>query len=213
MYTQNQGYDESEGLIGGKFHTLNWNIDNYQNWLSQNGLNLNGNIAMGAIEAISGLNLANSGREDVKSGEVIDGAISYGSVLSGLSKIKDNLMINYQHGMEANSSRGLINGANINIAGDMNGFFFYQKSIKNEFAKIIDDYFSMYGYKVNELKIPNINGRTNWNFVKLLLPNIEGTLIPEADLNKYKKQLEEGITFWHNYNTFRDYSQTNSIVI
>lgn len=167
---------------------------------------------MGAIEAISGLNLIGA-REDVKTGEVIDGTISYGRVLSGLSKIKDNLMTNYQHGMEANSSRGLINGANINIAGDMNGFFFYQKSIKSEYAKIIDDYFSMYGYKVNELKIPNINGRTNWNFVKLLLPNIEGTLIPEEDLNKYKKQLEEGITFWHNYNTFRDYSQTNSIVI
>ena len=70
----------------------------------------------------------------------------------------------------------------------------------------------MYGYKVNDVKIPNITGRQNWNFVKLLNPNIEGSEIPEADLNKFKAQLELGITFWHNPATFRDYSQSNNIV-
>jgi hypothetical protein len=84
--------------------------------------------------------------------------------------------------------------------------------IKQEYAKIIDDFFSQFGYKVNTLKVPNIKGRLNWNFVKLLNPNIEGVEIPEFELNEYKKQLEAGITFWHNPMTFRDYSQSNTIV-
>ena len=36
---------------------------------------------------------------------------------------------------------------------------------KDEYMKQIDDYFSMCGYKINEIKIPNITGRRNFNFV------------------------------------------------
>lgn len=110
------------------------------------------------------------------------------------------------------SSDGNVNGADVSTINGINNFFFYKMSIKSEFARKIDKYFSMYGYKVNEVKLPNISGRLNWNFVKVLNPNIEGTEIPEIDLNKFKNQLENGITFWHNYNTFRDYSQSNYIL-
>lgn len=104
--------------------------------------------------------------------------------------------------------------SNGNILGALheNGFTFYHMSVREEFARIIDNFFSMFGYKVNELKVPNIRGRLNWNFVKLLYPNIEGVEIPEFELNEFKKQLEAGITFWHNPATFRDYSQSNTIV-
>ena len=111
--------------------------------------------------------------------------------------------------MIPNSATGLASGGDINVAGDQAGFFFYRYSIKREFAKIIDDYFSMYGYKVNSLEVPNLNTRINWNYLKVLDPNIEGNEIPEKDLNIYRQMLTNGITFWHNPNTFRDYSQNN----
>ena len=90
-----------------------------------------------------------------------------------------------------------------------NGFSFYKMSIKKEYAKIIDDFFSMFGYKVNEVKIPNVTGRQNQNYVKTIDANILGD-IPQEDMQKLKDIFNSGVTFWHNSNTFLDYSQSNN---
>ena len=89
-----------------------------------------------------------------------------------------------------------------------NGFSFYKMSIKQEYAKIIDDFFSMYGYKVNEVKIPNVTGRQNWNYVKTIDCNLLGD-IPQEDMQTIKNMFDNGITLWHNKDTFLDYSQNN----
>ena len=84
-------------------------------------------------------------------------------------------------------------------------------SIREEYAKIIDGFFDMYGYKVNETKIPNIKSRTNWNYLKTQNVNLVGD-IPDNDIQELKDIMNSGITFWHNPQTFLDYSQTNSII-
>jgi hypothetical protein len=117
----------------------------------------------------------------------------------------------YQHSMTPNSARGNVNGGDINFAQDENTFFFYKKSIKREYAKIIDDFLTMYGYKVNEVKIPNILGRKYFNFVKTVEANVESNVVPEKYLNEYKQMLNSGITFWHDPNHFLDYSVNNTI--
>jgi NDP-sugar pyrophosphorylase family protein len=70
----------------------------------------------------------------------------------------------------------------------------------------------MFGYKVNSLEVPNLTTRRNWNYLKLLEPNVESSDVPEADMNEYKGMLTKGITFWHDINTFRDYSQANPVI-
>ena len=84
-------------------------------------------------------------------------------------------------------------------------------SIKAQQAQMIDDYFSMYGYRTDRLKLPNITGRTNWNFVKTQICNVIGN-IPQADIEQVKQIMNSGITFWHNPATYLDYSQNNTIV-
>ena len=83
--------------------------------------------------------------------------------------------------------------------------------IKEEYARIIDSYFSTYGYRVNEVKIPNIHTRSNWNYIKTIDINLTGE-IPQEDKQKLKGIFNKGCTFWHNPSTFLDYSQTNSIL-
>ena len=77
--------------------------------------------------------------------------------------------------------------------------------------KIIDDYFSMFGYKVNTVKVPNTTGRTNWNYVKTIDANIIGD-IPQNDLQEIKDMFNKGVTLWHNPTTFLNYSASNTIV-
>jgi hypothetical protein len=108
-------------------------------------------------------------------------------------------------------SKGNINGGDVNFSLNNCNMKLYDFVIKEEYAKLLDNFFQSYGYKVNEVKIPNITGRLNWNYVKTLECNILGD-IPQGDMQKLKQMFNNGITFWHNPSTFLDYSQSNYIV-
>lgn len=100
------------------------------------------------------------------------------------------------------------NTGDVSFASNRHTFTIRCMQAKPEYIKIIDDFFSMYGYKVNSVKIPNVTGRTNWNYVKTINCNILGD-IPQNDIQELKTIFDNGVTFWHNPNTFLDYSQTN----
>lgn len=85
---------------------------------------------------------------------------------------------------------------------------FTRYTIKKQFAERIDKFFDMYGYLTNNVKIPNLNNRPNWNYVKTIGSNIIGD-IPQEDIQILKNMFDNGITLWHNKNTFLDYSQNN----
>ena len=85
---------------------------------------------------------------------------------------------------------------------------FTRYNIKQEFARKIDKFFDMYGYLTNDIKIPNLNNRPNWNYVKTIGANILGN-IPQNDLLTIKELFNNGLTLWHNSQTFLDYSQNN----
>lgn len=145
-------------------------------------------------------------------GGVLGMGIAGSTMGHGYQQMEMAIAQDTDHKKIPDSAVGLASGGDINFANKKLGYFFYHYSIKKEFAKMIDDYFSMYGYKVNSLEIPNLHTRTNWNYLKVIDVNLESTDVPESDLNKYKQMLQNGITFWHNPNTFRDYSQTNNNV-
>lgn len=88
-------------------------------------------------------------------------------------------------------------------------FHFYNKHITKEYAKIIDNYFSVFGYATKKVKKPNITGRKSWNYVKTQNAKITGK-IPFNDLAKIKSIFNNGVTFWHG-DYVGDYSRDNSI--
>ena len=69
----------------------------------------------------------------------------------------------------------------------------------------------MFGYKVNKLKVPNITGRENWNYVKTIDCNFDGN-IPQAHLNIIKAMFNSGVTLWHNPNAMYNYNLSNNII-
>lgn len=194
-YTENYGYDEEEGLVAGKFPLLNWSSQEYATWLSRNALNLTGQLVIGGLQAVTSAYAGN-----------VEGTAN--GMINAFNVIKQQ----YDHHMMPNSSRGNVNGADINIASDNNGFFFYRKSIKREFAEIIDNFFSMYGYKVSTLKLPNITGRRFFNYVKTTQANVESSTVPEKYLKEFKEMLNNGVTFWHDTAHFLDYDVNNTIL-
>lgn len=193
---------EEEGLIAGKLPTLNWSDDEYTNWLTQNSVNIALGIASSGLTIVGGLGMMATG------GGAVAGA---GSVVSGAMSIANELGAVYQHSLQPNSAKGNVNGGDINVCDHKNGFYFYKMSIKEEYARIIDNYFSMFGYKINLVKVPNITGRSNWNYVKTINCNFDGD-IPQTDLNIIRAMFNNGTTLWHNPSTIYDYSNSNNIV-
>ena len=116
----------------------------------------------------------------------------------------------YNASLEPDQTKGQSNG-DLNFSYSMMKFTEYDMSIKAEVARVIDNYFSMYGYRKARVKVPNITGRQNWNYVKTIGCNIIGD-VPQTDLQEIKDMTDSGVTFWHNASTFRDYSQSNNIV-
>ena len=183
-------YDE--GISYGKFPVGAWNNDVYTNWLTQNGVNIPLSIAGSVLSSVAGVQSQNATQ-----------------VTSGILGIAQTLGSIYEHSLIPPQARGNVNAGDFNFVNSWLTLEFKRISIKNEYARIIDDYFSMYGYKTNRVKIPNTNNRSNWNYVKTINANIIGD-IPQEDMQELKDIFNKGITLWHNPSTFLDYSQANN---
>lgn len=190
----NYTYEEvDESIVAGKLPTCGWTNDAYTNWLTQNAINIPLDIASDIIKTGVG----------VATGNV---ALAGG----GIAGIGGTMAEIYQHSLIPTTAKGGVNQGDLNFA-DKLCFSVYKKTIKYEYAKIIDNYFDMFGYKVNDVKIPNITGRQNWNYVKTIDCNFDGD-IPQTDLNIIKAMFNGGVTLWHNPANILNYSLSNNIV-
>ena len=82
--------------------------------------------------------------------------------------------------------------------------------VRAEIAKQIDDYFTMYGYTVSEIKMPNLTGRQSWNYVKTNGASVVGK-VPANVLKRINSLFDRGLTFWH-IDDVGNYALSNSIV-
>ena len=197
----------TEGVVGGKYPTLSWSGDSYTNWLTQNAVNINagviGDVAGSLLSAASGHYLAISQTGKFLS-EASAGVGLFNNITNTIGQV-------YKHSIAPYTSQGNINGGDVFSGAGLNTCYAYAMSIRAEYAKLCDDYMSMFGYSTNKVKVPNVTGRTNWNFVKTQGCYILAD-IPQGDLQEIKSMFDKGITFWHNPSTFMDYSQSNAIV-
>lgn len=196
--------NNSEGINAGKLPIGSWSTDTYTNWLTQNGVNVTTGIAAKFLEKQGAAEIA---APILLGGSIID---RYSHVPL-LSSISSTLSETYKHSFIPAQVGGNINAGDVTYSNGKNWFTYYKRCIKKEYAEIIDNYFTMYGYKVNILKIPNINSRQNFNYVKTIGCNIEAN-IPQEDLQEIKSLFNNGLTIWHNTSTFLNYDTQNNII-
>jgi hypothetical protein len=84
---------------------------------------------------------------------------------------------------------------------------------KKEYLEKIDNYFSRFGYKIIDTKIPNITGRTNWNYVEIgSSEEIGHGDVPSNYLDEINSAFRRGVTIWHNHSNIGNYNLSNPIV-
>lgn len=201
------------GITGAKYPQISWSNDAYTNWLTQNGVNLD--VAMQKTYMTNLTSTVNSGLSGLAANGIEGGILGVGTgIISSLGRTFNTAATNYAQVESAkmlpDQVGGNTNSGDVNWSMNQNVFTCYQMSIRGEYARIIDGFFDRFGYKVNALRVPQRTSRKNWNFIKTVEANVDGD-IPQKDLNKIRRSLNNGITLWHNPSTMYDYTQDNSI--
>lgn len=100
----------------------------------------------------------------------------------------------------------------------------YREGVSGDIAKTIDDFFTMFGYAVKEVKQPGVYNRHYWQYIKTcgcVLHNSDGysdyvnvnvnysTGMNSADMDTLEKIFNRGITFWNQDVQIGDYTLDN----
>lgn len=200
FYYKNLGNDmrclSDYSLTAGKTPTCAWNSDYYLNWVAQNSgamqIQAGSSIVTGAISAAASGNLLGF------AGNALGTVFGVMAETERASKVPDQ-------------ARGNAAAGDVNVSLGVDCFNFKGMCCRYGYAQRIDNFFSMFGYKTNRVKVPNITGRRNWNYVKTSGFNFTGD-IPQEDADEIRTLFDNGYTLWHNASTYLDYSQANPIV-
>ena len=195
----------NSSLTGAKYPVCSWQSDAYTNWLTQNGVNI-------ALSSLSGLGAGALALLGVMSGGI--GAVAgVGALVGSAMSIGNTMSQVYEHSLIPPQAKGNQNSGDVTFSANKMNFPLYKMTIKQEYARCIDSYFSRFGYKVNEVKTPSLTSRTKFNFIKVggMDELIHGD-IPSTALEEINSIFRKGVTIFHNYNDIGNYTINNPIV-
>ena len=188
---QSVNYDS--GLQYSNFPLLPWSYDTFKNWFAMNSTQISASYAKRAIDTGVSIAMGNP-----------TGAISaVSNTLMDLAKYNDMQNV-------PDVVQGSITG-NTQLYSGSAGIYANCECCKAEYISKIDDYFTHYGYLVNEVRKPTLKNRKNFDYIQTKDINITGN-IPQDDLQELCEIFNSGVTLWHNTNTFGDYNVNNDPV-
>lgn len=241
--TNQINYDDSITLNG--YPHSAWNIDYWDLYKSQNSqsnaIKLLGSVligglvgaltgGLGAIGAagvsstttMAGTGLATTVTHSAVSAAgaraIATGALG-GAVVSSTRTAVGNIAESIQAKNTADITMGSTVGGDTPQAHGHKNFTFYRMTVDPQYAKMVDDFFTMYGYTMNEI----MDIKTHLNTVKTRRRHycyIKTTnfIVQGGIENKYKLEiasiLNNGITFWYKTDEpMGDYSVDNKVVV
>lgn len=193
-----ENWEEKLSMDG--FPQCAWATDAYKAWLAQNGSSNQLAIMSSAFNGITSFINSTAG------GSPLGVASSLGNTAFSIANTLNQKTI-------ASTMPPQAHGANSNtslLSQQRKDFYFYNLTIEKEFARIIDDYFDMFGYAVHEVKVPNIKGREYWNFVQTKECKVKGVL-PSPSARHIEDIFNIGIRFWHS-DVIGEYYRNNRII-
>lgn len=189
-----------EALAFGGFPTCSWNQDVYKLWLAQNQNSQKWDLASAGLRIGAGVGAA-------LSGNVVGGAVT---AYTGLNSVFNTMAQRRDMAIQPPQAKGAASPSANVTAGCLN-YTIMQKSVTGDRARMIDDFFDMYGYKTCLVKVPNKNHRAHWWYTKTINCKVSGSA-SAADMAKIESIYDKGITFWRDGTRIGNYTKDNIIV-
>lgn len=183
----------NETLILDDYPMCSWSTDAFSAWLAQNSLPIASTVGAVGISAVLG---------------VAGVAFPPLGVLAGAGTVMSLLGQGYKSAISADITKGNVNSGNIDVSSGKKTFYGGRCSVTKQYARMIDNFFSKYGYATKVVKKPNRNSRPHWNYVKTVDATISGS-VPADDMSKICDIYNKGITFWKKGEEVGDYSLDN----
>ena len=149
--------------------------DNFDNYLARKSTSMMASATAGVLSSIA-----------------TGGASAFNTLAGAVS----DLMMMSNHNVVASTISGDMTGI-ITKYYNNTGFRLLKKSITNECARMIDNYFDAYGYRVDTVKVPQLYTRTRCNYVKTRDCTVTGNIDIE-DILKIENIFNAGVTLWHD---------------
>ena len=111
--------------------------------------------------------------------------------------------------VQPNTCNGDTSGCGLDLARGTNTFYIEEMTITAQYAKTIDMYFQMFGYKVSRVGKPDLRSRKKWNYIQTVGCNVRGDNIPTEDLAAINQMFDNGLTVWHNESDMFIYNTPN----
>lgn len=204
-----------EGLSINDFPKGGYVSDQYKAWLAQTAnsrtLQMLG-IGASSVVGVAGLMTGAGGMMLASAASMTSAqATAFGVGAAGLAssfKQASNMYAQKKDRM-VNSQQATGNKSN-SVVHEMGYHYIalYSMCIKPYFAKKIDDYFTKYGYAINELALPNPKARPHFTFIKTVGCDVKASL-PSQLVDQINKIHDNGITFWKNLDSIGNYSLDN----
>lgn len=209
-----EGTNPETFVSGAPLNPPTWTIDSYKEWMAQNG----SAVAIGLISTLITTAIT------IGSGIVADAPLAqWSGVISGNIGISQAASSVMKAVGAKDSFYGSINNSTILTSLSLKGFRGCFVMPKKEYAKIIDDYFTMYGYAVNSLKVPNCrnaNRRPVFNYTQIsncaVIPNATANVLnalPNDDMAIINRVFSKGVREWNMLSSINRYQLDNSPVV
>ena len=198
----------AESLQIANFPMCSWRVDSYQAWVAQNSLPIAAGLGISALGgAVSGVASAAGmaiAASNPITGAALAGGAAMGALQGGLPTALQALSQGYQASIAADQCKGNLHSG----SASTNQFYAGRCSLDRNSARIIDEFFDVYGYAQKRLMKINRSARPHWTYVKTAGITITGS-VPSDDLKTIEAIYDKGITFWKNASEVGDYSLDN----
>lgn len=215
--------DYESGLVLTDFPTPPWSEDSFAKWWSQNKEAYITSLVSTAVLAISGV-VATAATGGAAAGAALttaQTATMVNTTLSAGSRIANSIGSFTTAKNTPDQISGQAGVSSLRTVQNRIGFKFYDMGVEKDKAKVIDGYFSMFGYAVKQVKVPNVRAsgvtlRPHWNYVKTtacIIHSATGKGLPTEDEEAISNIYDNGITFWTNASEVGNYELDNSPTI
>lgn len=187
------GADYESGLTLQGYPTCAWNSDLYKIWLAQNQHTQALTMQSANIQAAVGAGQALIGAVTLNGGSAAAGVQT---MYSAYEKAAGLVAQRKDMDIQPPQSKGNYN-TSVNASAGCMTFTLADMCIDRYHAAMIDEFFDMYGYKINRVQVPNLKVRKHWNYIKTVGCVVKGG-IDAKDRRRIADIFDRGITIWHD---------------
>lgn len=200
------------------FPMCSFSYDSYKAWLAQKNAyyqldfatEYGDNMIRANVEAIGSATSSMLGKDTLSTGIQSTIDVAETAIETSATLVYNNFVLNHITPKTSNKSVGTPTN-DAYSSNDKNTFMMYGMCVTKEYAQMIDDYFTMFGYAQKKVGTPNMHVRKYFTFCKTIGCHVNGNL-PADDARFIEALFDSGIRFWVNHDVIGNYNVDNSIV-